>query len=175
MGESGATQAGNQRRIQVRAPLPNAFTDAKKQVFLDHLAGCANIRRAAAAAGVLEGTVHNHRRRNAVFAAQCAEALEAGYESLEASVLERAAGGYVPGPDADGVPGPESLDAILTLQLLAIRKAKGACRTSHGPPPRRATDAELNESILAKLDVLDQRLAAGRPVGSRGRKKGSAA
>src|SRR3569623_2143290 len=144
MGESGATQAGNQRRIQVRAPLPNAFTDAKKQGFLDHLAGCANIRRAAAAAGVLEGTVHNHRRRNAVFVAQCAEALEAGYESHAASVLERAAGGYVPGPDADGVPGPESLDAILTQQMFAIRTVKDACRTCHGPPPRRATAAELS-------------------------------
>lgn len=169
-----STQAGNNRRIQTRAARPDGFTDAKRQVFLDHLAGCSNMTRAAAAAGISTNSVNYHRRRDPAFAAQVAEALDAGYETLEAAMMERAAtggGGYAPGPDAAAVPGPESVDTALGLHLLALRKRPGASRTgAGGRRPRRATDTELDTAILAKLDVLDRRMKAGRPLGFRGRK-----
>jgi hypothetical protein len=174
MGEGTATQAGNKRRMQIRAARKDGFTDAKRQTFLDHLAGCSNVTRAAAAAGVSPVTVNYHRRRDAGFAAQCAEALETGYDALEAALVERAAtggGGYVPGPDADAAPGPDSVDTALALHLLSLRKAPGVSRTGRaGRPPGRASEAELNAAILAKLEVLDRRLKAGRPLGFRGKK-----
>lgn len=42
--------AGNHRRIQARKPRKYGFTEAKRQIVLDQLAGCANLSRPAAAA-----------------------------------------------------------------------------------------------------------------------------
>lgn len=152
---------GNRRRVQVRKVREGGFTEEKRQVFLDTLAGCATVCRSAAAAGVSAETVNYHRRRDPVFAQQCAEALEIAYDNLEAQkVAEAAAGGrYVPGPDAAAAPGPETVDHELALQLLRIRHKPMGQRTGRaGYEPRRASEKELNEAILAQLDVLARRL-----------------
>jgi hypothetical protein len=52
MDSDSAIRGGNRRAIQVRAERKDGFTAAKRQVFFDHLAGCCNVRRAAAAAGI---------------------------------------------------------------------------------------------------------------------------
>lgn len=174
MSGDTSVRAGNGRRVQARAERKDGFGQAQRQVFLDHLAGCSNILRAAAAAGFTATTVNYHRRRDPAFAAQVSEALEAGYEALEASMIERAAtggGGYTPGSDASAVPGPESVDTALALHLLSLRKKPGVSRTGKaGRPAQRVTDTELNTVILAKLEVLDRRLKAGRPLGFKGPK-----
>lgn len=170
MGDGTATQAGNKRRIQARAERSDGFGDAKRQVFLDHVAGCSNLRRAAAAIGVSTATVHRHRRNNSEFAEQLAQALEAGYTALEAEMIERAsAARYEPGADAETVPGPESVDSWLGMHLLTLRKRPGAPRSQPADQRQRATEAELNIAILAKLDILNRRLRAGRPIGFRGK------
>lgn len=78
MGGDGVVQGGNGRRVQIRAERRDGFTAAKKQEFLDHLAGCSNVRRSAAAVGFTPETVNYHRRRDEVFRQQCADALAAG-------------------------------------------------------------------------------------------------
>lgn len=165
MSEKRVAQGGNDRRVQVRAERKDGFTAEKRQVFLDHLAGCSNVTRSAAAAGVSAVTVNYHRRRDPVFAAQCAEALETGYEGLEAMLVERAARGaaYAPGAGAANVPGPESLDTPLAVHLLELRARGPGRRTGKaGYAPRRVSEGELNAAILAKLDLLDRRLRKGR-------------
>jgi hypothetical protein len=175
VGEGMAVTPGNKRRVQVRKVREGGFCEAKRQVFLDHLAGCCNVTQAAAAAGVSVNTINYHRRRDPVFAEQCAEALEAGYFALEAMTMEEAAGGghYVPGPDADAdadgepggarAPGPQGMNIEVALRLLSMRKAPPGRRTGRaGYEPRRATEKELDEAILAKLDVLDQRIMRER-------------
>lgn len=152
---------GNKRRVQVRKVRPDGFTDEKRQKFLDTLAGCATVNRSAAAAGVSVETINYHRRRDPVFAQQCAEALDVGYDNLEAnSVAEAASGGrYVPGPDAASAPGPETVDKELALHLLRLRRMPLGQRTGRsGARPKRASEKELNEAILAQLDVLARRL-----------------
>ena len=163
MGD-GVIQGGNNRRVQVRAERKDGFTEAKKQIFLDTLSGCATVKRAAAAAGVTPETVNYHRRRNPVFARQCAEALDVAYDNLEAQkVADAAAAAYVPGPDAADAPGPESVDHGLALQLLGLRKRPIGHRTGRaGYEPKRASEKELNEAILAQLDVLGRRLRQGK-------------
>lgn len=174
MTKGTMVSAGNRRRVQVRKCAPGSFTPAKRQVFLDHLAGCCNIRMAAAAAGISTVTINYHRRRDPVFAQQCAEAIEAGYFALEAMAVAEAANGghYVPGKDADKVRGPEGMNIEVALRLLAMRKAPLGRRTGRaGYEPRRASEKELDAAILAKLDVLDQRIkrekAKTRARGSR--------
>ncbi len=157
-------QPGNRRPIQLRAERKDGFTAEKRQVFLDHLAGCCNVTRAAAVVGFTPVTINYHRRRDPAFAEACAEALEAGYVALEASLLERAArgGGYEPGAGAGDAPGPETLDVGLAQFLIGLRAREAGRRTGHtsGPRPRRATEKELDELILAKLALLDQRMRA---------------
>jgi hypothetical protein len=110
LSDKGPAQAGNKRRIQMRAPRKDGFTEEKRQTFLDHLAGCCNLGRAAAAAGVSAVTINYHRRRDPAFAAQVDDALEAGYDALEAAMIERAAGAqYEPGADAAAAPEASTL------------------------------------------------------------------
>jgi len=165
MGDKGVTQGGNVRRVQIRAERKDGFTAEKRQVFLDHLAGCSNVGRAAAAAGVSSVTINYHRRRDPAFKAACLEALDAGYVALEAMMMERAAGaGYTQGPDAENVPGPESLDTGMAQFLMMLRAREMGQRTgkASGPRPQRVSEKELNESILAKLALLDASLRSGR-------------
>lgn len=164
MGESVSVRGGNKRRVQVRKERKDGFTEAKRQVFLDTLAGCATVCRAAEAAGVSVNTINYHRRRDPVFQQQCAEALDIAYDNLEAQkVSEAAAARYVPGPDADAAPGPETVNDTLALQLLGLRKRAMGQRTGRaGYEPKRASEKELNEAILAQLDVLARRLRKGK-------------
>jgi hypothetical protein len=105
-------------------------------------------------------TVYDLRRRDPAFAQQWAEAIEAGYATLEALLLERAAAGanYTPGGTA--VPGPETVDTWLALDLLRLSRAPKRSRDAGGAPPRRAQEKALAEAILAKLDVLARRTKA---------------
>lgn len=147
---------GNNRRLQVPRERPDAFTAAKKQLFLDHLAGCCNVSRAAEAAGVHFGTVFRHRRTDPAFGQAFTEALETGYEALEAAMLERAAkGGYRPGDGGESVPGAETVDTALAQFLLSVRHRGLGRRTGGHPEAKRATEKELKESILAKLALFD--------------------
>ena len=148
---------GNGRRVQVRKPVRASFGAAKRQIFLDHLAACCNVTAAAAAAGAGLSTVYDARRRDPVFAEQWAEAIEAGYATLEALLIERAAkgGSYTPGDTP--VPGPETIDTMLALDLLRLSRMAKAPRNVGGAPPRRASEKETVDAILAQFDVLKKR------------------
>jgi hypothetical protein len=160
---------GANRRVQVRKVREGGFTEDKKQIFLDHLAGCCNVTHAARAAGVSVKTVNNHRRRDPCFARQCDEALAVGYDNLDAALVAAAARGghYEPGPASDAMPGQETLDKDLALHLLRLRRLPMGQRSGVGghPPLKRASEKELNDAILALLDVLERRL---RKKGGRG-------
>jgi hypothetical protein len=157
MSNKGVTQAGNKRRVQIRAERKDGFTAEKRQTFLDHLAGCSNVSRAAEAVGFTSVTVNYHRRRDPVFAQACADALAAGYLALEASLLERAATGgrYEPGPGAEDAPKAESVDIGLGQFLMGLRAREMGLRTgaTSGPRPQRATEKELTEAILKGLKL----------------------
>jgi hypothetical protein len=148
--------------VQVREAPRGSFGEAERQVFLDHLAGCANVTAAAKAAGVGVSTVYDARRRDPVFAQQWEEALETGYTTLHSLLLDQATrgGAYVPG--ATEVPGPETIDTGLALDLLRLSRTPRTGRKAGGAPPRRASEKALAEAILAKLDVLAKRRARTR-------------
>jgi hypothetical protein len=159
MGAGSRVTGGNRRKVQVRKAPRGSFGERERQVFLDHLAACCNVTAAAAAAGVGVSTVYDARRRDPAFAQAWDEAIEAGYATLEALLLERAAVGaaYVPG--ATKVPGPETIDTWLALDLLRLSRAPKRTPKASGRPPRRADEKALAEAICAKLDVLEKRRA----------------
>ena len=168
MKKGTRVSAGNKRRVQVRKERKDAFNAAKKQIFLDHLAGCCTVAHAAAAAGVSVNTVNYHRRNDPVFAQQFEEALALGYGNVEAMALEYAARGghYVPGPDADKAPGPERMDIAVAMHLLDMRRKPLGQRTGKaGYAPRTVSAKALNDSLLAKLEVLHRRRTLRRRSG----------
>lgn len=77
------------RVVQVRRMRWIRFTEARKQIFLNHFAATADNNAAAAAAGVSVATVNLHRRRRPEFAALWQQALALAYPSLHAEALRR--------------------------------------------------------------------------------------
>lgn len=159
MGKDRRVTGGNRRRVQERKAPRGSFGERERQIFLDHVAACCNVTAAAAAAKVGVSTVYDARRRDPGFAQAWDEAIEAGYATLEALLLQRAAvgGAYVPGETR--VPGPETIDTWLALDLLRLSRTPRRAPRAPGRPPRRAEEQALAESIRAKLEVLEKRRA----------------
>jgi hypothetical protein len=89
-GPNEAAIAPNANRLLQRRPVRRArFDDRRKRLFLDHFAGTADVRAAAAAAGVAVSTVTQHRRKDAEFAAAWDEALGVAYADLEAEAVRQ--------------------------------------------------------------------------------------
>lgn len=79
----------HRRRLQLRRMRHVRFDDARKEVFLNHFAGCCDVTESAEVAGVDESTVYKHRRKDPAFAAAFDEALAQGYARLEAEALRQ--------------------------------------------------------------------------------------
>ncbi len=140
------------------------WTDAKRQLFLDALSACATVRTSCMAAEMTVESAYKLRRRDPEFASQWADALATGYHSIEASLLQRAAGAL----DAAD---PERMDTELAKWLLAHRDRAGGCKRGDPRRLKSVSPKELNEAILAKLDVLERReraraAAAGQKPGA---------
>lgn len=158
-GDGASVTGGNRRRVQKRKPPRGYFTPEKRQTFLDHVAACCNVKAAAEAAGVGVSTVYDARRRDPEFAGAFAEAIEAGYATLETLLVERAATGGSYAPGETPVPGPETIDTMLALDLLRLNRRDKAPRSLGGAPPRRASEKALAEEILARIEAIEKKRA----------------
>jgi hypothetical protein len=79
----------NRRRLQRRRMRHLRFDLERQEIFLNHFAGCGDAREAAAVAGVDHSTVYKHRRKDPVFAAGFADALEQCYARLEVEAVRQ--------------------------------------------------------------------------------------
>lgn len=79
----------NGRLLQKRRLRIVKFNEKRQQIFLDHFAGTADARAAAAAAGVSYDAVRAHYRRNPEFAALWDETLRFAYAMLEAEAVRQ--------------------------------------------------------------------------------------
>lgn len=178
-GAAGETRiAPNNRRVLQKRNIGHVRFDAKaQQVFLAHFSATCDCAAAAAAAGVCENTVLNHRRRDPAFAEEYDAALDQGYVRLEAEALRqrllaqerlRAALEAAPledgtaasgGPPGAALPAEAAAEFERVLKLLdrADRKARRPKRTSGGRHKVWTFDAAMA--------LLDERLQAlGVPV-----------
>ena len=112
----------------VRPDMVYAFDAEARQVFLEELAVCGRLHRAAAIAGVRRQTISMHRKSDPEFEEQCQEALEA-YRDLVRSTIQRRAleGDLVPivgrvGRDRDGIIGYQRRysDSLLVMEAKRI-------------------------------------------------------
>ncbi|HET9638192.1 MAG TPA: hypothetical protein VFP12_03210 [Allosphingosinicella sp.] len=79
----------NGRLLQRRRLRIVKFNEKRQQIFLDHFAGTADAKAAAAAAGVSYHAVRAHYRRNPEFAALWDETLRFAYAMLEAEAVRQ--------------------------------------------------------------------------------------
>lgn len=89
--EGGAERIApnNRRPLQRRKMRHVRFDDRRKGLFLAHFAWSCDLAAAAAAAGVCERTILNHRQRDRAFAEAFQSALEEGVRRLEAEAVRQ--------------------------------------------------------------------------------------
>ncbi|WP_051683331.1 hypothetical protein [Sphingomonas sp. UNC305MFCol5.2] len=144
---------------QQRKPGRRHFTPARRQRFLDALALTCNVTRAAAFAEITLSSVYAHRAKDPQFVAQWREALEAGYDRLEAMALEHGGAGVPLEPadperaetEIESLPG---FDFAKAMELLKHHRASrhrwpGARGKQRQMPTREETNAALAKAIAA--------------------------
>jgi hypothetical protein len=136
------------------------LTDAKRAIFLDHVAATCNVRYAADMVGVVTTALYAARRRDPEFAAQWRAAIHMGYDRLEALLVQRAlCPRLLPsGAGEVGVPPPSEtldIDPDLALRLLSMHRKYVVTGTRQVvQKTKQASEAETDAAILKKLRVL---------------------
>ncbi|MES3095731.1 hypothetical protein [Sphingomonas aerolata] len=166
-----AGAGGKAGRLQVRKAARGGWTPAKRAAFLEHLAATCNIAASARAVGMAPRGAHALKKRDAVFAADWAGAIEAAYETLEVRLLAYALGeteGEAEAEseaEADGDAEAElrgaHFDPRVAVQALGFRKRGGAAvGAGAGTLCKRVSLAELEAVLVARLDALDAQAAS---------------
>ena len=148
------------KRVQVRKPVPKAFTKRMWDPFFETLAGTANVTMAAKAAKISTQTAYRVRAKNAEFRARWATALAEGYAKLELMLLERAMNGTVKTVDKGNgaVDRTHEFPNAIALSLLRLhRESVGAAENDVPGEPIE----EIRERVLGKLLKLQKRIDAG--------------
>ena len=171
--KAAAVVTGGKGRLwQARTPRKDGWTTERRERFFAALSTTCNVTTSAAAAGLNRSSAFAFRRRDAVFAAEWAEALASGYDRLEEGLLAAAIAGLhgeigKPGADEDEALLPDAAvvalptaQAVQVALILLGRGGAGSGRRRKRKPLRRATLAETDASIMKKLDSLARRLLA---------------
>lgn len=120
--------SNNRRLLQRRKMRHVRFDERRKGIFLACFARSCDLLAAAAAAGVCERTVYNHRRLDPAFAAEFQAMLEEGYARLQAEAARQQIEGQkrlraaMEEAEANGDPLPleeVGVDFDRTMKLLA--------------------------------------------------------
>ncbi|RHW18842.1 hypothetical protein D1610_01440 [Sphingomonas gilva] len=149
------------------------FVAKRQQLFLDALALTCNVKKAAAFAGVDKTTPYLRRRTDPVFAAQWQEAIEIGYDRLEALLLEyggagvplepadadRAIAGGADGAVPDEAPPPFDFERALAVLKQYWSRRQRLPFNRGGRPRRNATREETNAALIKALAAAQKRLA----------------
>ena len=170
--EKGTVVARNRNGdLHLRAVRSDGWSEEEKAQFLDNLAASCNVDASAEAAGHNGQSAKGLRRRDIEFRAQWDDALETGYATLEAMVLEKAqqamsAKRVIPdNANANTANGFDDditfKDAIALLDkhramVSRIRQGKEA-----GNAVKAATAKDSYNEIIVRMRVLKKRLDEG--------------
>ncbi|MCW4462226.1 hypothetical protein OK349_10960 [Sphingomonas sp. BT-65] len=168
-------EPGCRRPIQQRRLPRTGWTKAKRSVFLATLAESCNVLKAVAAAGMTPSGAYQLRKRDAGFAALWAEALDIGYERLEAALLEHALIGVNAIDIGEAIEAAEAMGeghgqkaaaggALVepgAVQLALALLTKHRQTVDRKPVTKRGarpTPAETDAALRKQLDALARRL-----------------
>ncbi|MES2002721.1 MAG: hypothetical protein V4444_10485 [Pseudomonadota bacterium] len=150
-GEMLAPNAGGGAQIKRRGE--GRWSPAKEKRFFEELAATANVKSAAAAAGVSPNAVYARRMKQPLFKAQWAAVLETGQAAIEMKLVEAANRSFDPDDLTTGAiePRVNTTEAIRIVQL-----------GSRGKPRSEQDYQTLEEQAAAmsqdEIDELRQRL-----------------
>jgi len=173
----GEIQPNNKRLVQRRRKRGIGFTDARKQLFLDHFAGTADAQAACDAAGIHFSTMYKHRRTDPVFAAGWDAALAGAYPLLEAELVRKRLeaqrrGAFEPVPNGgqqrkDAGAGPEQarpeqeqageFERVMKLLDRLDRQGRSGVREARPGRQKRMSFEEAIAALDGKLRALGLR------------------
>ena len=158
-GENRILRNGNKGRAQLRPVRQDGWTVRKRAVFLDHVAATGNVSASARFVGLGESGAYKLRRRDPDFAEQWRVALSAGFDRLQAMLIERAMGPLTVQIGDTPMPDVSTMDTELAMRLVEHhrRTIAGAPQRRGGPVPTRATEEETNAALLKRLKILHKR------------------
>jgi hypothetical protein len=112
------------------------------------------------------------RKRDATFAVLYEEALQEGYQRLEAELLARALGQQLedenPAAEELGRAEPPPFDPVMALKVLQLRNAEAKARSDdrRGRVFVRVTQEETDAALEKKLAAVERRLAKAEARGT---------
>lgn len=166
------------RPAQIRKKRTDGWTKARKTHFLAELALSCNVMRAAAKVGAFPSSAYRRRLADAAFAAAWQDALQTGYDRLEAALLRRAIEVMEGEPveaeenaDADLMVDPNPLSVMTVAQAIDIMKhkqaqlagAKKAGERNFGARIR-PTPEQTNAEIMRRIAIVRRQRAAVAPA-----------
>lgn len=158
----------NGRKVQERKVRADGWTKARRILFLDTFAATCNTAFAVRKCGMNESGLRALRRRDPHFAVLYEEALQEGYQRLEAELLARALGQQIgdenPAAEELGQTEPPPFDPAMALKVLQLRNAEATARSNdrRGRVFVRATQEETDAALMKKLDAVARRLAKAK-------------
>lgn len=167
-GEGRVLAENREGQLHLRKLRSDGWTDEDRTTFLDALAATCNVTASAEAAGKRAQSAQSLRRRDPGFAALWDHAVETGYATLEAMLVERAQQAASRQPaGAEGAADILSANDMTTSEAIAFferyRKAVSTIRKADGPGKegRTATAKETYLAIVERLRVLKLRMDNG--------------
>lgn len=141
---------------QVKRAGHDRWSQAKEKLFFDELAATANVKRAAAAAGVSTNAVYARRMKQPLFRAKWEAVLETGRAAIEMKLVEAANKSFDPDEiDVEGVePKVSVAEAIRIVQLHGSKAQKQSVEQMQ--PPEEEIEA-VRERLFNKLERLRKR------------------
>ena len=144
---------------QVKRVGEGRWSQAKEAAFFDELAATANVKRAAAAAGVSANAVYARRMKQPLFRAKWAAVLETGRAAIEMKLVEAANKSF----DADDIDTGEVEPKVSVAEAIKIVQIHGS-KTQHLAiaeiePPAGEIE-EVRERLFNKLERLRKRETA---------------
>jgi hypothetical protein len=150
-------------RGQIKRAGHDRWSQAKEKLFFDELAATANVKRAAAAAGVSTNAVYARRMKQPLFRAKWDAVLETGRAAIEMKLVEAANRSFDPDEMdvGDAEPKVSVAEAIRIVQLHGSKKQQETIGKSlRQQAEEMAPDEveELRERILQKIRRLTDRM-----------------
>jgi len=151
-------------KFQMRRAQPGKLTREAEQHFLATLGTTSNVRLSAAAVDASEGAFLRRRRRRPGFAEAMREAIDAGYDHLEAELI-RSAIELLRGGGAGAAPAVTGMTAQVALSLLGHRRKTARLPEQYQPYVVRDVHERL-ESKMRMLGLLNRPDSSGAGEGA---------
>ena len=160
LGEEFVVRGSTAGPAQIVRAGAGRWSAARETRFFVALAECANVRRAAAAAGVSSQAIYARRLKDRGFRAQWDAAIEAGKARLETYLIEAADRTF----DPETLPVGDGLPRVSVAEALAILRLKGGsgAAAKGGHDEREAEDSQQDyqeacQRVVARLERMGAR------------------